>query len=188
MRDMIPRRRSLRILLAATALVALAPLVWSFGPRDQTRIERVKQVAANKETPSFEVLKVSAPVDQVAWSPDSTTLAVLTQPGQNKTRSILLYDVANARQQRTIYESTDDLLSLKFWPDGTTIGCASWRTGPKGVCEILMWNSTTGKKIEVCGERRSMDLACSLLQIRFRLPCRRTVAIWLPGQSWLMHN
>jgi len=134
----------------AAALLVGGILVWSYWPRNQVQIVRVSPTAnagLNQDV-SVTTFNVSAAVDEISWSPDSAKLAVLTKPGKDKRgqdRSVLTFQVADERQE-VVHTTDAALLGLAYWPDGSIIASASWRTGPKGECEILLWGPATRQK------------------------------------------
>ena len=142
--------RNARWVLGIAIGVLVAAVGWYVWPRPHTRIESVRQPNASGQPASFEVLKASAAVESLAWSPDGKTLAVQTKPGEGgevKRHSILLWDLVSGRQYRPIFETSDPIFSVRYSPDGKTLACAAWRRERKQEYDILLWDSETGKEI-----------------------------------------
>jgi WD40 repeat protein len=83
------------------------------------------------------------PVQCLAFSPDSATLAVGGGGG-----TILLYDRATLRQRGSLQGNAGPTLELAFSPDGTALAARydqRGRAAPEAACEVRLWQLATGQ-------------------------------------------
>ena len=78
------------------------------------------------------IRQLNLPVESVAFSPDSTTLAGASFDG-----SIRLWDVATGDTRQTLTGHTSNVTSVAFSPDGQTLASGSWQN-------IRLWDIATG--------------------------------------------
>jgi RNA polymerase sigma factor (sigma-70 family) len=109
-------------------------------------------VRGNKEPQKPITLDAGGPVDSVAWSPDSKTLATQnrTNPdgeGRFKGNALKLWDARTGKLLRTLVEVERWLNSICFSPDGSAIAGTVWRREDgKQVYEVKLWDPQTGKE------------------------------------------
>lgn len=147
----LSRKLLRRAVVAAFVAVSAGVLVWYvFWSKSQVKIVRLPPAADALVTgsePNVTTLAVEAAIDDLCWKDDSSSLAVLTKNVRSKgngDRTILIFDT-NSESQKVLYATDQVLLGLACWPNGETVGSASWRTGPRGECEILLWNVKSQK-------------------------------------------
>ncbi|MCA8975337.1 MAG: protein kinase [Planctomycetes bacterium] len=88
--------------------------------------------------------RTTGAVNAVAFSPDSTLLAVGTT-----TRKVQLYDVPALTVQKTLLGHHRELASVAFHPNGTMLASASWDN------TIRLWAIPDGRPIRVLRGHRS---------------------------------
>lgn len=146
----ITARRTILTMIALVGGVGIVWSVWSVWPRSRIQIVRVQPLANAEEKTDGNVttFSVSSAVDELYWSHDSQRLMVLAKNGKaqrNDGRTMLTFDVASER--RVVLHTTSAILTgLALSPDDKLLASASWRTGPGGECEILLWDTTTERR------------------------------------------
>lgn len=79
------------------------------------------------------------PVQTLAWSPDSRSIA--SASGNEQVDSVQVWDVATQHLLTTYTQHTAQIMSLCWSPDGQRIASGSWDTS------IHIWEATTGKTL-----------------------------------------
>src|SRR5262249_37820684 len=92
-------------------------------------------------------LRQGAPVDCLAFSPDSKVLAPGGYFHGGEDRSIYLWDVATGKELCRLVGHEHSVTSVDFSPDGKVLASG----GEDGT--IRLWDVTAGKELRRCGEK-----------------------------------
>lgn len=143
------RRIKLLTALAIATFANIAMVTSHSWAENDVRITTIGNQEQAGALPAQQVLSVSAAVDGTAWSPDSSTLAILTKSrdtSKRKTRTLVMYK-PKTKEQRSIITTSSMMFSPTFWPDGKTIGCGIWgERGVEKVGGVLMLDPSTGQE------------------------------------------
>jgi hypothetical protein len=100
--------------LGFAALILLVAGLF-YSTRAETRIEAMPSPPGESNL-GIQVLKVSAAVDSLAWSPDTNMLAIGTKPNAegHGTSAIVLWDLEENQLARNLYETSEVISSVAF--------------------------------------------------------------------------
>lgn len=139
-------------LLGASGLMVVGVVVWFFWPTAGGSSPEPQRTEVREG--ELEVLSVPRAIQSLDWSPDGTSLAVVTKPdspenAREQKHAVQIWDAKEGKLLRTLVETANPVTAVRFAPDGETVAIGVWRftgfTAGNNQSEVELWEPETGR-------------------------------------------